>query len=163
MTDEIKLKKNNVRKAYKEADEDGKKLIENLCGEEGKGFLSVSICDRVGSFEDARYETGRPPVPEFECLDEDLRAFFKSVYRNVVIVQALNEGERVDIYDMSKPRHYPYMRHDGSPSAFRFYGADCDRTLANAGSGSRLSLLNQKHAEYYGKTFTKDIQDMITL
>ena len=163
MTDEIKLKVKNVRKAYNNANPDGKKLIENLCGDEGKGFLSVSICDRVKSFEDARDETGRPPVPEFECLDEDLRAFFKSIYRNVVIVQALNEGERVDIYNTSKPRHYPYMIHDGSPAAFRFRDTICVYAYALAWSGSRLSLLNKQHAEYYGKMFTKDIQDMVTL
>lgn len=155
----IELNQKNVLKAYKEADSTGKKLLENLIGKE---VFNQDITDRIKVYEDALVETGRPDVKDFGDIPEDLVPFFKSLYKVVVEIEALNEGEKMNIYDPSKYRHYPYFVCGGSPSGFAFIDSLCVRTDADACSGSRLSLKSEKLSNYFGKQFLKDMQDFLT-
>lgn len=155
----IELKQRNVRKAYNEANSDGKKMLENLIGEE---VFKQDITDRVKTYEDSLEETCRPNVLNFGEVPEDLVPFFHSVYRVVVEIEALNEGEKMDIYDSSKRRHYPYFACNGAPSGFAFDDSYYGNAHADAGSGSRLSLPNEKLSNYFGKQFQKDMQDFLT-
>jgi len=129
----------------------------------GKPFLSPDVTDRVRSFEDALVETGRPEVPAFADVPEDLREYFRASYRCLVICEALNDGKRMDIYDKDKPRHYPWFYPEGSPARFRFGDASCADTGANAGSGSRLSLMDAKRAEYAGRQFSDEFKSLLSV
>lgn len=155
----IELNQKNVLKAYNEADSAGKKLLENLIGKE---VLKLDITDRIKTYEDSLEETGRPNVLDFGEIPADLVPFFHSIYKIVVEIEALNEGERMDIYDSSKYRHYPYFVCGGSPSGFAFDDSNFDDTCANAGTRSRLSLKSEKLSNYFGKQFLKDMQDFLT-
>ncbi|WP_080902933.1 hypothetical protein [Parabacteroides sp. Marseille-P3160] len=64
----IELTVKNVRKAFKEADEKGRKLLRNLCGED---VFSSSITDRVRSYEDACEELDIPVRENWEGLEKD--------------------------------------------------------------------------------------------
>jgi hypothetical protein len=154
----IELNQKSVLKAHKEANPDGKKLLENLFGKE---FFSRDVTERIHSWEDILEETGRPDVPVFNDVPEDLRPFFRGVYKNVVMVEAYNEGERMNIYNEDKYRHYPYFRCNGSPSAFAFYFSHFDHAAADAGSGSRLSFKNEKLSNYAGRKHLDIFREML--
>ena len=158
MEKEIKLKLSNIRKAYKAATKDEKKLIANLCGEE---CIDIPLLERLKTVEDCFEETGNPKVPSFDCVPEKWRQHFQDYYTALVVVEAHNEGEKIDLYSGIN-RHYPYFAHNGSASAFRFYGAICDFTGADAGGGSRLCVKDAKIAEAMGKQFTEVFRNLLT-
>lgn len=120
-----------------------------LEAEFGKEFFNRDITERINGWEDMLAETGLPDIPEFTELPERLRNHFKKYYRIVVMTEAYNEGEKMDIYNEDEYRHYPYFATNGGPSAFAFGFSDFD-SLANAGSGSRLSLKSEKLANIVG-------------
>lgn len=144
MTDKDLAKK--IRGLYKSSDE-VKSALETVLG---KDFFSQDITERIDGWEDMLSETGLPDIPEFTELPERLRDHFRKYYRLVVMTEAYNEGEEVDIYDKDQPRHYPYFLTKGSPSGFAFGDSYYVRSYAIAGSGSRLSLKNTKLAKLVG-------------
>lgn len=154
----LQLSGQKARSLYKSGSNEMKELLEENFG---KDFFNQDVTDRIDEWEDMMAETGRPDVPEFSDVPEDLRPYFKSVYRNVVMVEAYNGGERMDIYNSSKYRYYPWFATNGSPSAFAFYGSDCEHSYANAGSGSRLSFIKKEHAIHAGKKHTKIFREML--
>lgn len=144
MTDKDLVKK--IRGLYKSSDE-VKSALETVLG---KDFFSQDITERIDGWEDMLSETGLPDIPEFTELPERLRDHFRKYYRLIVMTEAYNEGEKVNIYDKDKPRHYPYFLTKNSPAAFAFYLSRYDNAYADAGSGSRLSLKNAKLAKVAG-------------
>lgn len=157
---ELTVDKKNALKAWNEADPKGKKLLENLYGK--CTFENQKVQDRVKTFEDALEETGRPNVPDFSMLPDDLIEYFESVYKAVVLVEALNEGKKLDVYDSNKYRYYPYFLPNGSASSFAFRTSLYDDAYAYAGSGSRLSFESRELSDYAGKTFKNIFQNLIT-
>lgn len=159
--EEIKLKVKNVVKAYRSANNDGRKLIADLCGEEHKDLFSKSLIERLQTVEDCFEETGNPSVPSFDCVPEKWRQHFQDYYTALVVVEAFNEGESIDVYSNDN-RYYPYFLHGGSPSAFRFDDAGYGSTGADAGSGSRLCVKNAETAEAVGKRFNEVFRSLLT-
>jgi len=157
---QLQIDEQKARSRYKSASTEIKEILEDTFG---KDFFNVSVEDRINSLDDALLETGRPSVPDFDCVPEDLRDFFKATYKCVVIAEALNEGKRFDIFNESEYRHYPYFINNGSASAFGLYGAGCDDTCSLAGSGSRLSFVNSKIAEIAGEKFKNEFREMLSL
>lgn len=157
---ELTVDKKNALKAWNEADTKGKKLLENLYGK--CTFENQKVQDRVKTFEDALEETGRPDVPDFSMLPDDLVEYFEAVYKTVVLAEALNEGKKVDIYDSNKYRYYPYFYPNSSASSFAFNDSNYDATPACAGGGSRLSFVSRELSDYAGETFKNIFQNLIT-
>lgn len=154
---ELTVDKKNALRAWNEADNKGKKLLENLYGK--VTFENQNVMDRIKTFEDARDETGRPDVPDFSMLPKDMRKHFEALYKMIVIVEALNEGWKPNWDDDDECKYYPWFIM--SPSAFAFCDSDYDNSIADAGSGSRLRLRTSELAEYAAKQFIdiwKDIQ-----
>jgi len=154
---ELKVSKVNALKAWRSADKDGRLLLENLYGKEV--FQNQEIKDRIKTFEDALAETGRPDVPNFSNIPEDMRAYFVAQYKLSVIAEALNEGwtPNWDNSNELKWRVWFIM----SPSAFAFGGSNFVSSDADAGSGSRLCFKSEALAIYCAKQFLdiwKDIQ-----
>ena len=121
----------------------------------------MEIIEKIKTYEDALQATGRPDVPDFSALPEDMRKHFTALYKMVVIVEALNEGWKPDVCDSKVCRWFPWFTPKGSPSSFAFNDSFCDYEDANAGSGSRLALKSYELADYCGKQFEdiwKDIQ-----
>lgn len=157
---QLQIDEQKARKLYKTATHEFKETLEDTFG---KDFFTAPVEDRINSFADALLETGRPKVPEFDCVPEDLRPFFKATYRCVVIAEAFNQGERFDIYNSKQERHYPYFENAGSASAFGLDGTNYGSTHSYAGSGSRLSFLDAKRATIAGKKFKPEFRDMLSL
>lgn len=129
-----------IREIYKSSDE-FKAALETQFGKE---FFNQDVIERIDGWEDMLSETGYPDTPKFMELPEKLRDHFQKYYRMVVMTEAYNEGEKMDIYDSDKPRHYPVFLTKGSPSAFAFNNSNYDNSNANAGSRSHLSKKNLK-------------------
>ena len=119
----------------------------------------MEIIEKIKTYEDALQATGRPDVPDFSALPEDMRKHFTALYKMVVIVEALNEGWKPDWNDSNERKCFPWFWM--SPSSFAFDGSGYGIVAALAGSGSRLKLKSDELAEYCGKQFVdiwKDIQ-----
>ena len=67
------------------------------------------VTERIKTFEDAQRETGRPDVPEFDNMPEDLRDYFKAHYKMTVIAEALNEGWKADWSDENQRKWFPWL------------------------------------------------------
>ena len=153
----LKVSKVNALKAHRSADKDGKLLLENLYGKEV--FKNQDVRDRIKTFEDALEETGRPNIPDFSDLPDDMRAYFVAHYKMSVIVEALNEGWTPNWNDSNEYKWRLWFMM--SLSAFAFYGSHYDGSYAYSGSGSRLCFKSEELAIYCAKQFLniwKDIQ-----
>lgn len=153
----LNVDKKNALKAWREADNKGKQMLENLYGKEI--FANQNVMDRIKTFEDAMEETGRKGVPDFSDLPKDMRRHFIALYKMEVITEALNEGWKADWDNSGENKYYPYFIM--SPSSIAFRGSDFGYTFARAGSGSRLCYKTRELAEYSAKQFIdiwKDIQ-----
>lgn len=71
------------------------------------------------------------------------------------ITKAINGGVIMDLYDEDVRRWFPWFWTNGSPSGFAFNAATYGYSDAGAGSGSRLSFLDEERAVYAGETFTE--------
>ncbi|HEY5508426.1 MAG TPA: hypothetical protein VIK29_07140 [Paludibacter sp.] len=157
---QLQIDEQKARSRYQSASPELKAILEDTFGKE---FFSEYVEDRINSFEDALNETGRPKVPDFSCVPEDLRDFFKATYKCVVIAEALNEGKRFDLYNESEYRYYPYFRNNGSASAFGLDVAYFGSASSTAGSGSRLAFVDSKKAKIAGEKFKNEFRDMLSL
>jgi len=141
---ETKTLEKKIRDLHKSSDS-VKAALESALGKE---FFNQEITERIHTWEDMLAETGRPDIPAFSDLPEYLRDHFQKYYRCIVMSEAYNEGEKMDIYDKDTPRYYPYFLTKGSPAAFAFILSLYDVTHAFAGSGSRLSLKSDKLSKF---------------
>ena len=87
----MEISKENIIAAYKAADENGKRMLTALFGEEA--VKEVAVTERIKTFEDAKTALGEehPLVKEWyyvENLSSDLEAYLQLR----VICAALNEG-----------------------------------------------------------------------
>jgi len=113
--------------------------------------LVEKVMVRIKTFEDALKETGRPEVPDFSNLPEDLRDYFKAQYKAAVIAEALNEGTKMDWTNSDQRKWLPWFSM--SSGGFVFHDADYYFSFAAAGYGSRLCFKSEELAEYAGKQF----------
>ena len=120
----------------------------------------MEIIEKIKTYEDALQATGRPNVPDFSALPEDMRKHFTALYKMVVIVEALNEGWKPDWNNTDERKCFPWFWM--SPSSFAFGGSCCDYEDADAGGSSRLKLKSRELADYCGKQF-EDIWEDIQL
>lgn len=112
----LNVDKKNALKAWREADNKGKQMLENLYGKEI--FANQNVMGRIKTFEDAMEETGRKGVPDFSDLPKDMRKHFIALYKMEVITEALNEGWKADWDNSDENKYYPYFIM--SPSSFAF-------------------------------------------
>ena len=155
----LTINEDTVKQLYQTASPELKSILEDTFGKDV--FLPAE--ERIDSFDGALKESGRPDVPEFDCVPEDLRPFFKATYKCVVIAEAFNQGKRLDIYNSKQKRHYPYFKNNDSASAFGLRGTVFGTAVLFAGSGSRLSFLDEKRAKIAGTKFRDEFRDMLSL
>lgn len=136
--------KDNVRKAYQEADEQGKKMLSTLFGKDTVAFDYTNI----QTFEDAcaftntdandeRFHQGRP--------DEIARKELE------VITLAINGGVVLSNKDITQKKWRGWFEF--TPTGFRFYYAHCDYAYSLTGAGSRLAFLDEPRQVHAAKYF----------
>ena len=110
---------------------------------------------QIKFYEDACKVLGVAPINEQAWLDAGVPQNKIDLEKLETITKAINGGVAMDIYDEDTPRWYPWFWTNGSPSGFAFYTAHYAYSIAFAGSGSRLSFLDEDRAAYAGRTFVE--------
>lgn len=126
----IQITDQEARKLYETSNDEWKGILERHYGKE---FFSQDVNDRIDGWEDMMAETGRPDVPAFIDLPEDLRDHFQKYYRVVIMNEAYNQGEKMDIYNSDIYRYFAWFRTNGSASGF----ACCGLRLLGCACGFR--------------------------
>ena len=125
----LQITKENARKAFKDADPNGKKLLAKLLGENN---LYEKITDRVSGWNDILEVSGRDPK-EFEFRPDETDD--ELAYRQAkLIASVLNEGVVLDAKDTSQTKYFPWCNIDAKSG----FGLSCDdyvnwSTLADVG------------------------------
>ena len=154
-----KINEETDKQLYPTTSPELKSILEGTLGKS----MFLPIEEKIDSFDDALKESGRPDVPDFDCVPEDLRPFFKATYKCVIIAEAFNQGKRLDIYNEKQKRFFPYFENNGSASAFGLFVPSYACMFSYAGSGSRLSFLDTKRARIAGTKFKNEFRDMLSL
>lgn len=155
---ELIIKKENAITAYKNADNDGKKLLADLIGKEV--FISGKITDRVKTFEDAcevleeeiQLPFNKPTTPDHLAIN--------AVAKLIIIARALNEGWTPDWNNSNEYKWYPWFK---MYSGFGFDDAYDVYTYSNAYVGSRLCFKSEELAKYAGQQFESIYKEYLTL
>ncbi len=162
----MKMKKKPIELTESEAielhKESGPKMRAILESNFGKKVFYGDIQERINDYQDCLKETGLPDSKTVSEIPERFHPFILALYKNIVIIEAYNEGTKFDIFNESVRRHYPYFVTNGSPSRFAFFNSYCDNSYANAGSGSRLVLKSEELSNDYGTKFKNEIIEMLT-
>jgi len=119
-----------------------------------------TVTEMIKSFEDAQKATGRPNVPDFSNVPEDLRDYFIALYKMAIISEALNGDWKADYNDSSQPKYYPWFWL--SCAGFVFDGTYYYFSTAHAGNASRLCFKTREIAKYAGEQFLSIWTDIIT-
>lgn len=175
---ELKISAENALTAYKNADENGKKLLGDLFGKEV--FVPQNVMERVKTFEDACRELGEnhPLVKSYEVLcsvdtDKDMETYAKLR----IIVAALNEGWNPK-FKKDEIRYYPWFylytqkeienmdeykkkqlwvvgggSHVGAPCGLAAADSFSAWSRSYANISARLALKSEELAKYCGKQF----------
>jgi len=152
----LKIKKEDSVKAYKSADKEHRKLLEDLFGKDT--FKScLKITERIKTFDDVLSDNGIDKISfdnSVTTLSED-----ETAYRMIkLICKTLNEGWEPDWDDSNECKYYPWfnMRSSG----FSYDG--CAYWNSRSDVGSRLVFKSSKLAEYAGKQFTEIYKSFMT-
>ncbi len=182
-TENITISKQDLLKAYREAEQSQKEFMKQLFGAD---TFASNVMDRVKTFQDAVNELGddNPLVQQFVCvcniafnnsgvkLDADIIAYLKLR----IIAAALNEGWEPK-FTKDERRYYPYFyllqkeeyEQLNDEDKKRCVGRSNYSANANGGlvfaytlfgsacsstdNGVRLAFKTRKLAEYAGKQF----------
>jgi len=184
--DTIKLEKKEVIRAYRNANEEGKKLLKSVFGAD---IFNVSIQDRIKTFQDACDELGEghPFVQAYRNWETnglnnqpDIEAYLKLR----IIAAALNEGWEPKFTE-DEWRYSPYfvfytqeefdkMSEETKARVVRrsynnayahggvaYAGAHSGSSVTGAAYGSRLAFRSRELAEYAGKQFLDIYADFV--
>ena len=183
MTENITISKQDLLKAYREAEQSQKEFMKQLFGAD---TFASNVMERVKTFQDAVNELGddNPLVQQFVCvcniafnnsgvkLDADIIAYLKLR----IITAALNEGWEPQFTE-DEYRYYPYFylitkeeyeqlsdedkvrcvgRSDSVANAYGglvFANAHNGSAYSDSLDGVRLAFRTSKLAKYAGKQF----------
>ncbi len=154
----MEITEEKAREIYPNVSESFKRELEEHFGKET--FMPNEL-DKLLSYEAALELAKRPDAKAISEIPEDLHDHLLKYYKCIVLSEAANGGKRMDIYNSKVNRHFPYFEANGSPSGFRFYGSLCVNSSADAGSGSRLSVISEKAARHLGTKFTKEFREYL--
>lgn len=174
MSNEVKLNREEVLEAYKNASDESKKMLEYLFGKDM--FKPEDIRERIKTFGDAAKAVGIIDVVDWEenyaNLEPDILAYFKLR----IICKALNEGW-VPTFKKGEKRYYPWfwlytqeeindmkceekqernlqLAKIGAYAGFAYASSNSVPSNTNARIGSRLCFKYSELATYCGKQFT---------
>lgn len=158
----IDVKKQNAVTAYKNADKNGKKLLEDLFGKEK--LIPEKITDRIKTFDDVLEELGGMPdnvkyLLVYNGNDADIRSS-QAHLKITLIARALNEGWVPDWSDSSQWKYVPYFT-DKPGFGLSYFGFA--RWNANTGVGSRLCYKSAELAKYAAMQFADIYNDFLTI
>jgi hypothetical protein len=154
MSETLVITKAKAIQAYFNANDETKKLLANLFGEE---ILSQKITDRIKTFEDACELLGLAPedvLPNSKIANSAVAA----VAKLFIIAEALNEGWKPDWQDSDQNKYMPWFE-DNSGVGLSF--DDVGHWGADTYVGSRLCFKSRELAEHAARQFKEIYNDFI--
>lgn len=156
----LEIQKQNALDAFNNANDDGKKLLSALFGND---VFSLKITDRIKTFEDVLSVC--PPsnnikhLLDYNGVDNDFLAA-QAFAKITLIAKALNEGWQPDWANTNQYKYYPFFKHQsGFGLSYDVYGDwNADTTC-----GSRLCFKSAELAEYAGKQFADIYNTFLSL
>lgn len=142
----LEIKQDAAVEAYKNASQEGKKLLKDLFGD----YQFQPITERIKTFQDVLKELD-VDEEEFEDYSCNLTVDEYAYKKLKLIVQALNEGWKPDFKNKDEYKYYPWFEVDDAGSACAYSNTAPSHT--NALIGSRLCFKSRELALYAGKTF----------
>lgn len=177
MKEKLEIQRANAINAYNKADENGKKLLKDLFGEEAFNFNYKD----VNSYERACAVIGEEPV-DFEELNDTLKnngfeplSAHEIAYKKLAtIAKALNLGWCPNWADFDEYKYYPWfdLKKEDTPagvgSAYRgvelgvsVLSSNSVASSSTADCGGALASENREIAIYFGKQFAEIWQDYL--
>ncbi len=147
------------QQAYNGANQKDRKILLKLFGDEIKPKSIREILETVENAYRINGTTAEKVIPfkNPESSDEiAINAFAKLTQ----ISKALNEGTVFDYNNSNQEKWWCYFVWDTSKSAFVFSGTLCFYDVTFTNVGVRLSYKTREDAEYAGKTFEKEYNEM---
>jgi hypothetical protein len=151
--------------AYKEADEDGKKMLKGIYGND----LFVNGYEKIKSYEIACDITGDKPIDEKAEMPKHLIAYIKLC----TIAKALRGAWKPNWANFDECKYFPWFSiikdaslcvgsaSDGSDVGLSCVYSSNDVSLACAGSGGALVSETREIAIYFGKQFIEIWKDYL--
>lgn len=182
--DNVEIKKSNLEAAYKQADDNTKKMLATLFGDAVTAKDDRPVTERIKTFEDAMaaLDSNHPFVCDFRAFcaqSDDISPDMLAYLKLRIICAALNEGWEPEFTE-EENRYYPWFwlytqeeldnMGDGEQQERRMidttnyvteYAGFGSASSSNAPSlttadfGSRLCLRSSDLAVYCGKQFIK--------
>ena len=157
----LTVKHKNAIVAFKNADEKGKLLLENLFGKEE---LFPDIKSRINSFEDALEIDGESDSDVLMLINysgTNIDMISASNYmKAVILIRVYNEGWVADFTDDNQPKYEVYFKHkSGFGLAYGAYDCWC----AGTHCGCRLCFKTSALAEYVTKKHAEIFRDFLTI
>jgi hypothetical protein len=154
----IQITKERAIKAYENAGQKGKKLLEDLIG---KKELLKNVQDRILSFDDVLKDLGIDK-DQFAKSCETLTADEVAYRQAKLIAQALNEGWTPDWNNENEIKYLPWFNM-GSASGVGFSYDGCGGWVSDSVVGSLLCYRSKELAEYAGNQFLSIYKELFTL
>ena len=156
----LQLDKEKALKAFREANDDGKKLLIELYGREL--FPEKNAIKRITTLEMACVDLGllsEGAIGQF--VGEKHGTSLQAYTQLIVIADALNEGWVPNWNDGNEYKWYPWFKYNGW--GFGFSGTGFGYTFTHACLGSRLVFKSQELAEHAGRTFESIYNDFLSI
>jgi len=155
-----------LQTAYKDADENGKKMLRNLYGEE----MFLNDYEKIRTFEDACKVTGDDPSRIEGITPKHLKAYAKLC----IIAKALRGSWKPNWADFGQYKYFPWfkiIKKDaslcvGSANSGSDVGSSClysyyDVLSASAHNGGALASESDEIAIYFGQQFAEIWKDYL--
>ena len=162
MTKTIEIQKTDAEIAYKNADESGKKLLENLLGKEN--ILPLKVTERIKTFNDVLKELGivtpsKQMLLDYSGTDPDVISSCAHL-KLTLIARVLNEGWKPDWTNTNEYKYVPWFKHkSGFGLSFYAYG----RWRTDSRVGSRLCFKSREVAQHVFETFKELYEDYLLI
>ena len=155
----LELSDEKALELYKNADPIFRSLLEENWSKE---FFNQDITDRVKSVKDAF----KIANINYENFIQDLK---NSIFRKdeigkrklEIIAKVLNEGWKPNWKDSNEEKWYPWFEYKDGVGGFVFSDAIYGSARTYANLGSRLYFRTLKLAEYAGRTFIEEYNQML--
>jgi hypothetical protein len=157
--DTLQVQKSDALKAFKQADDRGKQLLESLFGK----LVPENITDKVKTFEDAcevlNIDSAVVLPPINPVLSKDVESIYAYI-QLIIITRALNEGWEPDWDDDDEYKYYPWFyMQSGSGFRLGYVGVYFGHSFV----GSRLCFQKEEVAKYAATQFLDIYKQFMTL
>lgn len=161
----IQITEENALAAYKSANDSEKKLLTTLFGKEFiKPVVSIksikTIEDAIAAYGGLDYD--EKILFDYSGTNKNLIAARANMLLSIV-AKVLNGDWQPDWTNHNQNKYYPFFEKKQTGSAFSFGGYGSGYSYAGTYVGSRLCFKDRETAEYVGKQFIKEYNELMEI